>query len=157
MGHASTNLGELAEAEEFYKQAVSLGVEMHRQRRAIEALAGLARVSMARGEFEQSLTQVDEILAYMDENTLPKGSTHPLDGTKEPFRIYLVCYQVLKANNDPRAPSILTDAYKLLQKRAANISDDELRGCFLNNVAANREIVEEYEKSGLIGFETAPP
>jgi hypothetical protein len=51
----------------------------------------------------------------------------------------------------------LTDAYNLLQKRAANISDEELRGSYLNNVAANREIVREYEKSGLGGMEMAAP
>ena len=45
--------------------------------------------------------------------------------------------------------TILTDAYKLLQTRAANISDEHLRGCFLNNVPVNREIVEEYEKNRL--------
>jgi hypothetical protein len=71
------------------------------------------------------------------------------DGTKEPFRILLTCYQVLKANDDQRADAILTDAYNLLQARAANINDVHLRGCFLNNVAVNREIVEAYEKDRL--------
>ena len=61
---------------------------------------------------------------------------------------------MLKANDDPRAYAILEDAYNLLQARAANISDEELRYCFLNNVAVNREIVEEYEKSSLGGLET---
>jgi len=78
------------------------------------------------------------------ENEIPSMG-HPLDGTKEPFRILLTCYQVLKDNSEPRSEVILTDAYNLLQTRAANISDEELRHCFLTNVAANREIVEAYE------------
>ena len=126
---------------------------MRRERHVLEAQTGLARVYMARGEIEQALIQVEEILAYMEENTPPKGSSHPLDGTEEPFRIYLTCYQVLKANNDPRASTILTDAYNLLQTRATNISDEHLRQCFSNNVAANKEIVEEYEKGGFVRLE----
>ena len=147
-------LGEFTEAEEFYRKAVSLGIEMHKQRHELEAQAGLARVFMARAEPEVALTQVNEILAYMEANTPPKGSSFCLDGTEDPFRILLTCYQVLKANDDPRSAKILTDAYNLLQTRAANISDEHLRFCFLNNVAANREIVEEYENSGLGGLET---
>ena len=154
LGNATMALGEFTEAEEFYRKAVSLGIEMHKQRHELEAQAGLARVFMARAEPEVALTQVNEILAYMEANTPPKGSSFCLDGTEEPFRILLTCYQVLKANDDPRSAKILTDAYNLLQTRAANISDEHLRFCFLNNVAANREIVEEYENSGLGGLET---
>jgi len=89
---------------------------------------------------------VDEILEYMEANTSPKGSSFCLDGTFEPFRILATCFQVLKANHDSLTDVILTDAYNLLQTRAANISDEHLRDCFLNNVAVNREIVEAYEK-----------
>ena len=64
---------------------------------------------------------------------------------------------MLKANNDPRADTILTEAYNLLQARAAKIKVDEMLGSCLNNVAANREIVEEYEKSGLGRLEMAAP
>jgi exonuclease VII small subunit len=102
---------------------------------------------MARQEFEAALNHIEKILSFMEDEKPALG--HPLDGTMEPFRIYLTCYQVLKANQDPRAPTILAEAYNQLQKRAANISDDELRNCFLNNVAANREMVIEYEDSGL--------
>jgi hypothetical protein len=102
---------------------------------------------MARDDPERALNQVEEILAYMEANTPPTGSTFCLDGTEEPFRILLTCYQVLKANHDQRAEAILEDAYNLLQTRAANISDEHLRDCFLSNVAVNQEIVELYEES----------
>ena len=151
LGDAISGLGEQEEAEEVYQQAIILGYEIHQPRQVLEAQAGLARVSMARGETEQALIQVEDILAYIEANTPPKGSSFCLDGTEEPFRILLTCYHALKANTDGRAHSILTDAYNLLQKRAANISDEHLRDCFLNNVAINREIVDEYEALGLEG------
>ena len=139
----------MAEAEEIFQTAVSLSYEMNKPRQAIEALAGLAGVLLILGDIEQALTQVESILTYTEANTPLKGSSHPLDGTNDPYRIILTCYQVLEANLDPRADSILTDAYNLLQTRAANISDEHLRACFLNNVAVNREIVEKYQMMGL--------
>jgi hypothetical protein len=60
----------------------------------------------------------------------------------------------LKANDDPRTDAILTEAYNLLQTRAANISDEHLRDCFLNNVTVNREIVEAYEEDRLGALKT---
>ena len=47
--------------------------EHHRFEQAIEVQAGLARGYMARGETEQALTHVDEILVYMEANSPPSG------------------------------------------------------------------------------------
>jgi len=72
--------------------------------------------------------------------------THPtLDGTIEPLRVYLTCYRVLRANEDPRAGEVLSAAHRLLQERAARIDDEQLRRSFLENVAAHREIIEAWE------------
>ena len=130
MGLGMTALGELDEAEEVYQQAVALGYQMKLRRHELEAQAGLARVYLAQGELEQALTQVEDILAYMQDNKSPRGSSHCLDGTDDPFRVYLTCCQVLKANQDPRVETVIADAYDLLQKRADNISDDELKVVF---------------------------
>jgi class 3 adenylate cyclase/tetratricopeptide (TPR) repeat protein len=152
LGHILVEVGELAEAIETYQEAIALmrGSEIHHW--AMEPLAGLARVSLAQGELSQALSQVDEILRFIETRSPSTG--HALDGTIEPFRILLTCCQVLKANNDLRADAILTEAYNLLQARATNISDEGMRGCFLNNVAVNREILEEYEKNRLGALKT---
>jgi hypothetical protein len=76
------------------------------------------------------------------------------DGMKEPFCILLTCYQELKAKDDSRADAILTDAYNLLRTRAGKIGDEHLRGCFLNNVAVVRKILEAYEKNSLGALKT---
>lgn len=149
LGQALVEVGELAEAIEAYQKAITLMRGSGKHHWAMEPLAGLARISLAQGDLNQALSQVDEILAFIE--TKPVSTGHALDGTVEPFRIYQTCYQVLKANEDSRADAILTDAYNLLQTRAINISDEELRHCFLNNVVVNREIVEEFERRGLVG------
>jgi histidinol phosphatase-like enzyme len=128
----------MMEAITAYQQAFTLRYELGQHNLAIESQAGLARVSLAQDDLTQAQTQVENILSYLEINTL--------DGTEDPFRVYLTCYQVLKANQDPRAPAILDSAHGLLQERAAKIADQELRRSFLENVAAHREIVQEFAR-----------
>ena len=137
LGHALAGLNRLAEAAETYRQAVALRHDLGEHFLAMESLAGLARVLMAEGKPAEAQAHVEEILAY-----LRSGS---LDGTDEPLRIYLTCYQVLKMEKDPRAQEILTTAYELLQQWANRISDEDLRRSFLKNVRAHRQIMDEYQ------------
>ncbi len=103
---------------------------------APEPLAGLSRVALNQDDPAAALAYVEEILGHLD--------TGSVDGTDEPLRIYLTCYQVLRTNDDPRAEKVLDTAHRLLQGRAAKIDDEELRRSFLVNVAAHREIVCEF-------------
>jgi hypothetical protein len=64
---------------------------------------------------------------------------------KEPFRVLLTCFQVLRAANDPRAGTLLHAARRLLQEQADRLGDETLRRSFLGNVPANREIMAEWE------------
>jgi class 3 adenylate cyclase/tetratricopeptide (TPR) repeat protein len=137
LGHALAGLGRLAEAAAAYQQALALRRELGQSNLAMETLAGLARVALAQGNLSQAQAQVEEILSYL------YLESNPLDGTQEPFRVYLTCYRVLRANQDPRAWDILSSAHNLLQEQAAKILDEELRRSFLENVAAHREIVSE--------------
>ena len=96
-----------------------------RQRRALRAVS--AGSEPLRWIFRRRLEQIE---------TIPV-----LYSTVEPFRIFLSCYHVLCANEDPRASALLRTAYDLLQEQAARIHDPELRRSFLENVVAHREIV----------------
>jgi DNA-binding SARP family transcriptional activator/Tfp pilus assembly protein PilF len=136
LGHALAGLGQWAEAAAAYQRALDVRRELGQHNLAMESLAGLARISLARGELALAQTRVKEILSYLETNTL--------DGTEEPFRVYLTCYQVFKAEADPRASDILGMAYHLLQARAAQIGDEALRGSFLENVPAHRELMKEW-------------
>jgi len=132
LGHALAELGCFSEALDAYGQALALQGELGEREKAIESLAGLARVSQTRGDTAQAQTHVEGILKYLE--------THSLDGADEPLRVYLTCFDVLRASHDVRAPSLLTAAYTLLQERAARISDAALRQAFLENVPAHQEL-----------------
>jgi len=135
-GHALLGLGRLVEAADAYQQCLTLRRELGQSHMAMEALAGLANVYKTQEFLDKALSTIEEILTYLE--------TETLDGADEPSLVYLACYRVLEACEDPRAQDILNIAYNLLQESAAKISNEEFRRSFLENVAANREIVIEY-------------
>jgi DNA-binding SARP family transcriptional activator len=137
LGHALTGLGQLEDADAAYQEALDLRRETGQSHLAPEPLAGLARVALLRRDLETALSHVEAILSHLE--------TGSVDGTDEPLRIYLTCYRVLKANDDRRAQEVLEEAHNLLQERAVKIDDEALRHSFLENVAAHRELVSEWQ------------
>ena len=135
-------------AKAAYHQALALLRDIGFSHAAMEAIAGLARVCLAQGDLAQAQAHAEEVLTYLE--------TRSLGGTLEPVRLYLTCYRVLSVNDDPRADDILGEGFRLLQERAAQISDESKRRSYLENVAAHREIVREYARvRGVAGSEQA--
>jgi len=147
LGHVLVDLESLDEAADAYRRALVLRRELHEHHRVIEPLAGLASVSLDQGNITQAQIHLEEILGYLEAGSL--------DGTWEPGRVYLTCYRVLRANEDPRAEDILEKGYQFLQERAAKIGDEGERRSYLENVAANRELASEYALVGGVGCQRA--
>jgi DNA-binding SARP family transcriptional activator/predicted ATPase len=138
LGQVLEELGRLGEANVAYRQAHDGWLEIGPQALTMVALAGLARVSLAQDDRRRALEQVETILCYLESGSL--------QGTYDPFLVYLTCYRVLHANDDPRAEAVLDRAYHWLQEVAAGFQDEDLQRSFLEKVAAHRDIVSEYEK-----------
>lgn len=134
LGYALAGLGRMEEAAGAYRNALAIWRESGPPSFAMEALAGLARISLAQHDLDQALAQVEEILSYLEDNTL--------SDVDDAMHIYLTCYEVLKAVQDPRALDVFSTAYGLLQKQAAKISDETMRRSFLENVPTHRQIME---------------
>jgi hypothetical protein len=106
---------------------------------SVDSLAGLARVALARGDLAGALEHVEKVMTFLQ--------VHPnVECTAEPLRIYLTCYNVLHAVDDPRAEEVLDAAHQLLRERAARIEDQVLRRSYLENVSYHRQIVGAWEK-----------
>lgn len=131
--HALTALGRLAEAEQCYQQAFERDQQLHQSSYAMEALAGLVRVYLAQGDQHRAAETAEQILQHL--------ANGPLVGAEEPFRVYLTCYQYLKAVQDSRAPSFLENTRAMLQATAAKISDEATRRSFLENVPYHRALM----------------
>ncbi len=139
IGHALKEMGSLDQARAAYEKAMTVRRDLGQTHLRAEPLAGLARVCLAHRDLEQAQAHVEEILEY-----LASGGT--LEGAIAPFQIYLTCYRVLEASQDPRARETLERAHSLLQEQAANITDETMRRSFLENVAAHRELVEAFRQ-----------
>ncbi len=135
VGDAELALGQHQAAAEAFERAESaaraLGVGEH------GAMAGRARVALARGDLATALELVETLLA----------ATARLDGAEgaEARQVLFTCHQVLARAGDPRAPELLLRVYDELQARAATIADAALRRSFLDNVPLHREIVAAWE------------
>jgi len=139
LGNCLASLGRWSEACAAFQRAISLREELLQLHLAMESRAGLAQLALAQGDLAQAQEHVATILAYLDGN-------NSLDGTDEPLRIYLVCYEVLHANQDKRADELLATAHRILQERAANIANEAVRRSFLERVPWHREILDEWAK-----------
>jgi hypothetical protein len=104
----------------------------------MEALAGLARIALAENDLDLARERVTTILSELN-NRSPEGAA-------EPSRIYLTCHRVLAACGDPDHQTILNHGYRLLQRQANKIDDRDTRRSFLENVPANRDLVQAYKQ-----------
>ncbi len=138
LGHALVGLNEIDQAAEAYRAAMGLRRELGETSSAIDDLAGLAHTALLQNNLTEATTYAEEILAWLDEN----GT----GGIEYPLQVYLTCYQVLQAMPNSatktQAPAILSQAHTMLLEQANGISDPDLRRSFMENVAANREILK---------------
>lgn len=137
LGHIYQAQDSLDTAEAAYTRSLAIWQELDMTGHALEACAGLARVALARHDLGQSIQWVDSIV--------PRLSPENLGGTDEPLRVYLTCYEVLHAAQDPRASHLLQAAITLLQQRAAAIEDAPMRHSFLHNVATHARLLAAWD------------
>jgi tetratricopeptide (TPR) repeat protein len=141
IGRVLADRERLFDASEAYLKSMSLRRELGRINLTLEPMAGMVRVSLAKGELDRARDMVEDILTALD---LPFSSL--MDSTDDPYWVYLSCVLVLRADRDPRAMEILRQAYKTLQFQAGLIGDESLRKSFLENLPGNRALLKEWER-----------
>ena len=129
LGHALFGRGKLEQAQSAYQQVLEIDQTLGYSHLAVEATADLARVALAEGDLAHATAYADAVLEYLAE--------HTLEGTEEPLGVYLTCYAVLRAAQNPRATDVLAAGHALLQERAAQFDDEERRRMFLENQPAH--------------------
>ncbi len=138
LGMALEGLGELEVAVAAYQEALDLRREIGQDAYAMDDLAGLARVALRRDEEAGALAHAEEILTWIAENGV--------EGIEYPVRVYLTIANVLEAaGRRERAADVLDEAYRFLQRRAAQISDAEVRRAFLEHVPLHHRLRERID------------
>ena len=100
----------------------------------VDAHAALAKLWLAQQALPAAQSAVDTALTLF--------AQQGLRAAWRPFRVYWYCYQVLQALADPRATPLLEQAHSKLRQIAESIQDQALRHSFLENVPANRALVD---------------
>ena len=98
-GHVFANLKMLDQGTRACQAALRLQRELGQSTMVAESLACLARISLDRDDLDEAHALADQIL---DRLAVCKPS-----GVSDPLRIYLTCYEVLAATEDPRAQDLL--------------------------------------------------
>lgn len=124
--------GDLEEAVNAYQQSASILREVGQVMAAVETELGLAELRLAQGETSQALVLAEDFIRLT--------KSHPAETLLDPYRAYLSCYRVLASVMDQRGWGIMETARRMVEERAAMITDERLRQSFLHS-AAVREIV----------------
>jgi adenylate cyclase len=132
LGQVLLASGELAEADAAYRRALALRQELGQSHLVPGCRAGLARVALARGDTGEALTHVRAVQAQLEAGPLP--------GAAATLQVYLDCYRVLAALEDPQAEAYRAAAQGLLQEQAGRIPDEETRRAFLEGSADLEEL-----------------
>lgn len=143
LGHALLGAGQREEAGAAYQRAYALREELGQGTRALEPLAGQARVCLVRGDLAQAMAHVEPILAHL--------ATGTLDGLDDPARVELTCYYALRAARDPRAVPLLASAMATLRRRAEQIDDPAQRRVYLEGVASNSALTAAWRAASANG------
>ncbi|HRT31713.1 MAG TPA: hypothetical protein P5211_04780, partial [Anaerolineae bacterium] len=136
LGKIHAALGQVAEAERGYHQALALRQELPHPGRLLELQVELAALALRRGKSAQALADIAPVLGALEND-------EALEGAEEPYRVFWLCYEILRANADPRATPLLVRARRQLLTQAACIPDAGLRRAFLENVPAHRQIMHD--------------
>lgn len=132
-GLALEGLKEWAAATDAYREALHLRRKIGQTARAIDDLAGLARVALREQRVTEALMRVKEVLSWIE--------AHGVHGMEYPLRVYMTCYDVLvAAGQEKQATEVLTTAHSLLQEQAARISHEPTRRAFLEQVPLHRQL-----------------
>jgi tetratricopeptide (TPR) repeat protein len=136
VGHAAAGVGQTATAAGAYEQALALDRAAGVRQQEIEALAGCARVALARGDLVHAASAAATVLDFL--------AATPSDGAEEPVRLYLTCARVLEALGDQRAPGLVGAAYTLLEEQAEGLGAGE-REALLQRLPAHRAVAAAWQ------------
>jgi hypothetical protein len=118
---------------EVAQEAVALCESLGNRLGPATARVGLARALQALQDRPGARAQVDLVLRHLESSTLDSAYS-------EPLRDYLLCYEVLRNEGDPRAELLLARAHADLEAKAARLGEAQ-RCAFLEAVPWNRAIV----------------
>ena len=138
LGNIASDEQRWEDAEIAYKKGIEINSQLALPHSIIEAKGGLLRIYLKKGQNRMLLNPLTDILAYL-------GAGNSVQAALEPIRIYLSCYEALKALGDPRADRILREAYTLLNTQMGRLPNQNSRQVFRENIQFHRAIFNAWQ------------
>ena len=138
MGYAFLLVRDYVKSQSSFQQAIRVS-ELAQPNLIPEIEAGLIYVALELDDIPAAYHETEKILAHME-----NGNT--FEGSEEPMRIYLACYQALEKQGDARSKVILREAAQLLESQLSNFKSEEARRMYVENVPWRTAIQEAWEQ-----------
>ncbi len=136
LGFVQAQLKHFAEANQAFAEGLEMAQASDNFGLICDYQAHWAACQQQQGNSVEAMKLVEATLPHLEKSIFTAD---------QPFLIYWHCYQILLAQADERANSVLEAAYHRLLKVADKISESNFRRSFLENVPHHRQIVEAYE------------
>jgi tetratricopeptide (TPR) repeat protein len=138
LGQAGLALGQPAEAAALLAAARDEFAALGLPHLAMEASAYLAQAALAQGDGAGAAAHARSVLRQIEQG----GS---VDGTEEPLKMLLACWQALDQAGDEAAAAVLAQAHAQLLERAARIGAAEQRESFLLRVPHHHALLQAWQ------------
>jgi predicted ATPase len=114
LGYTLEALGDIKLATEAYSRALQVRHALKQPQRAIDTLAGLARLELAQGNAAGAMDYLQEIWGWLKDNDL--------QGIEDPSRVYSTCLQIL-SQVDPKTMGGAGPMQMVLTEICSNLQD----------------------------------
>lgn len=134
LGDLYTAQGDWPAAQIAYTQLAALGQQTEEMGIKLLGQCGAARTLVAQQQAAAALAALEALLPHFAPTRFDTFFSAP--------RFLLAAYEILAANEDPRAATMLQQAWQIVTSVAEQLSDPQLRASYLTNVAINRRVGE---------------
>jgi predicted ATPase/class 3 adenylate cyclase len=142
-GHAYLISGEFDLSIQSFLKSIEIRIQVDSPVLVMESRAGLCETYFKLGNLEAAKDEAMQLMEYIEENKT-------LEGMEEPLRVFLSVFNVLDGIKDPRSQVVLQYASQLLEARVSNLSSEESRRMFVENVPWRRTIRQLAKTGGLV-------
>ncbi|MCE7988722.1 MAG: hypothetical protein DYG89_46805 [Caldilinea sp. CFX5] len=141
LGRILADQGDYAAAHRCYQPIFAAPPKRHWAYRPAYTHAALADLLRQTNDLADAVTHCETALALFAQLGLAAAN--------EPFTVYWTTFRVFTAAGDPRAATVLHNAYQQLQAIADSLQEAALRRSFLEDVAVNRALLAAAQAAGI--------
>jgi tetratricopeptide (TPR) repeat protein len=131
--------GDLDGSSASYQEAMEILGQIGLEGFAQDALAGLARCALVKGQKEEAQQHATELCDYLDH--------HAAKNMEFPVWAYQTCARVFEdLGDESKSRTAIEGGYRELMSRADKISDAEWRKSFVENIPENQALMEMWNR-----------